>query len=238
MKIGTPQMLSRHQSAARCAAHVVTATLLVGSVIYSAIVAKEARLAPPLLSVTNVIDRPSPAEFAPEIVPAADTASIADLPDPEFNQAPTDEFVGPESPDFAPTDPLAYDASVRWFNGRPVRPVRRMTMTVTGYSPDERSCGDSADGITATLHSVNTNASRLVAADPRVLTYGSMITVPGYDSGNIVPVLDCGGAIKGRRLDLLFPTHEQARAWGVKRIDVVVWGYADGKPAENPRRVR
>lgn len=128
--------------------------------------------------------------------------------------------------------------SHRWFNGRPVRPARTMTMVVTAYSPDARSCGKFADGMTATLHSVTTNGGKLVAADPRVLPYGSMITVPGYDSGAIVPVLDCGSAIKGRRLDLLFPTHEQARKWGRKTLTVTIWEYADGLPPDNPRRLR
>jgi 3D (Asp-Asp-Asp) domain-containing protein len=111
-------------------------------------------------------------------------------------------------------------------------------MVVTAYSPDERSCGDSADGMTATLHSVETNGFALVAADPTVLRYGSMLTVPGYDEDRIVPVLDCGGAIKGRRLDVLYPTHERARQWGRRTLKVTVWEYADGLPAENPRKLR
>lgn len=142
------------------------------------------------------------------------------------------------SPEDAELAAYAADPSVRWFNGRPIRPARTMTMTVTGYSPDARSCGDSADGLTATLHSVTTNAMKLVAADTRVLPYGSMVSIPGYDSGQIVPVLDCGGAIKGRKLDLMFPTHEEARQWGRKTLKVTVWEYADGKPADNPRKLR
>lgn len=111
-------------------------------------------------------------------------------------------------------------------------------MTVTAYSPDARSCGEDADGQTATLHSVSTNNFRLVAADPKLLPYGSMLSVPGYADGTVVPVLDCGGAIKGRRLDVLYPTHERARQWGVQKLAVVVWEYADGAPADNPRRLR
>jgi 3D (Asp-Asp-Asp) domain-containing protein len=111
-------------------------------------------------------------------------------------------------------------------------------MTVTGYSPDERSCPGTADGLTATLHSVQTNNMKLVAADTSLLPYGSMLSIPGYDDQQIVPVLDCGGAIKGRRLDLLFPTHEAARKWGRQRLLVTVWEYCDGKPAENPRKLR
>jgi 3D (Asp-Asp-Asp) domain-containing protein len=172
----------------------------------------------------------------------------AALPEGEASEAEVvPEAPSPTPPPSSPFDAaqapqgwerFADDGSVRWFNGRPIRPVREMWMTVTAYSPDHRSCGDSADGITATLHHVSTNGHALVAADPNVLAYGSMITVPGYDLGRVVPVLDCGGAIKGRRLDVLFPTHEQARRWGVRRVKVVVWGFADGKPAENPRKVR
>ncbi len=102
-------------------------------------------------------------------------------------------------------------------------------MTVTAYSPDERSCGAWADGRTATNTSVWTNAMSLVAADTRVLPFGSIISVPGYSSGEAVPVLDRGGAIKGHRLDVLFPTHQEARKWGVRRVRVTVWEYADGQ---------
>lgn len=130
------------------------------------------------------------------------------------------------------------DPNLRWFNGRPVRPVRTMWMKVTAYSPDHRSCGKWADGITASLHSVFANNMKLVAADSRILPLGSMITVPGYGDDDIVPVLDRGGAIKGHRLDVLYPTHEIARKWGVKRLKVTVWEYADGEPAGNWRKIR
>ncbi len=46
----------------------------------------------------------------------------------------------------------------------------------------------------------------------------------------MVPVLDRGGVIKGHRLDVLFPTHEAAMQWGVRRLEVTIWNYADGGP--------
>jgi 3D (Asp-Asp-Asp) domain-containing protein len=113
------------------------------------------------------------------------------------------------------------------FDGRPLRKARTMEMVVTGYSPDARSCGASADGITASGYSVWTNGMKMVAADTRVLPMKSVITIPGYNNGKPVPVLDRGGAIKGNRLDLLFPTHEQARQWGKKKLTITVWAYAD-----------
>ena len=118
------------------------------------------------------------------------------------------------------------DATV-YFDARPLRVARTMRMVVTAYSPDDRSCGIHADGRTAAGYSIWTNGMKLVAADTKVLPFKSVITVPGYNAGRPVPVLDRGGAIKGNRLDLLFPTHEQARAWGVRTLDVTVWEYAD-----------
>ena len=93
-------------------------------------------------------------------------------------------------------------------------------------------------GITSSVHRVETNAMRLVAADSRVLPLGCMVSIPGYDSGFIVPVLDRGGAIKGNKLDVLFPTDKAARVWGVKKLDVVVWEYADNLPADDFRAIR
>jgi 3D (Asp-Asp-Asp) domain-containing protein len=72
---------------------------------------------------------------------------------------------------------------------------------------------------------------KLVAADTEVLPFGSIISVPGYDNESVVPVLDRGGAIKGRRLDVLYPTHEQARKWGRQALEVTVWDYVDGRPS-------
>lgn len=113
------------------------------------------------------------------------------------------------------------------FDGRPIRPARTIRMLVTAYSPDERSCGKWADGITASGSSVWTNGMKLVAADTRLLPFGSIVSVPGYNDGRPVPVLDRGGAIKGRRLDVLYPTHEIALRWGSQWLDVTVWEYAD-----------
>ena len=141
---------------------------------------------------------------------------------------------GVHSPEPAGVHWAAREVAPRMFDGRPLRAVRTMSMRVTAYSPDERSCGVHADGITASGYSVETNGGALVAADPRVLPLGSLVSVPGYDDGAVVPVLDVGGAIKGARLDVLFPTHERAVQWGVKDLEVTVWEYADGAP--NPFR--
>lgn len=202
-------------------------TLAAAATIWSAAAVKDAGKKPPLLADVH-LERPARIIIEPNVNPDREPA----------HYVPAPSAVVAEPVVESERDRLARDAWVRWFDGRPVRPVRRLTMEVTGYSPDARSCGDSADGLTATLHAVETNGHALVAADPTVLAYGSLVSVPGYDDGRIVPVLDCGGAIKGRKLDLLFPTHEQARQWGRHSVRVTVWEYADGKPATNPRKAR
>jgi len=121
------------------------------------------------------------------------------------------------------------DTSTRWFDGKMIRPSKVIYMTVTGYSPDERSCGKFADNKTATMYSVWTNGMNLVAADPKLLPYWSMVSIPGYATNDIVPVLDCGGAIKGNRIDLLYPTHKLARQWGVRSLPVTVWEFVEAE---------
>lgn len=122
------------------------------------------------------------------------------------------------------TPPAGYE---RYYNGRPLRRARTINMKVTAYAPDHRSCGEYADGITASGMSVWTNGMNLVAADPRILPRHSLITVPGYADNSVVPVLDVGGAIKGNRLDVLYPSHQVARQWGVQDLEVIIWEYAD-----------
>lgn len=112
------------------------------------------------------------------------------------------------------------------FDYRPIVQVRVQTMKTTAYSPDERSCGKWADGITASGKSVWMNGGRLVAAD-RAIPYGTIMTIPGYNNGKPVQVWDRGGAIKGNRLDLLYPTHEIARKWGVQNKRVVFWQFVE-----------
>jgi 3D (Asp-Asp-Asp) domain-containing protein len=93
------------------------------------------------------------------------------------------------------------------------------TMTVTAYCPCRKCCGPNARGITASGRPVTANGVRFVAAD-KMLPFGTIVAVPGYGT---VPVLDRGGAIKGRRLDVFFPTHAEALVWGRQTLVVRIW---------------
>jgi 3D (Asp-Asp-Asp) domain-containing protein len=92
-------------------------------------------------------------------------------------------------------------------------------MLVTAYCPCTVCCGPGARGITASGRPVSANGGKFVAADPGI-PFGTMLVVPGYNEGRPVEVLDRGGAIKGDHVDVFFPTHEQAKRWGAKRLVV------------------
>lgn len=199
------------------------------------------------VSTSNGLGNPALAATLSTGETAQDNIVASDVLDPLNEPAETAEDIAAASAELAlaparvfepDSTPAEFDPQTRWFNGRPIRPVRTMQMVVTAYSPDARSCAGTDDGITASLHHVSTNGHRSVAADTRLLPLGSMLTIPGYDADRVVPVLDRGGAIKGRRLDVLFPTHAEARAWGVKKVTVTVWGYADGEANCNWRQYR
>ena len=99
--------------------------------------------------------------------------------------------------------------------------VRIVMMEVTAYCPCPKCCGPNAAGITASGKDVRYNAGRFVAADSS-FRFGTKLLIPGYSGGEQVEVIDRGGAIKGNKLDVFFPTHEQALQWGRRHIAVTV----------------
>lgn len=89
-------------------------------------------------------------------------------------------------------------------------------MEATGYSPDPRSCGKYATGITSIgLHA----GYGVVAVDPRVIPLGSRLYIEGY---GYAVAADVGGAIKGLRIDLGHDTHGTALAVGRRQVKVHV----------------
>jgi 3D (Asp-Asp-Asp) domain-containing protein len=58
-----------------------------------------------------------------------------------------------------------------------------------------------------------------VAVDPRVIPLGTRLYVPGYGEARAE---DTGGAIQGYRIDLFFPTREEALAWGRRTVEVEI----------------
>lgn len=105
-----------------------------------------------------------------------------------------------------------------------VKPARSrvIMMEVTAYCPCPKCCGPKARGITASGRHVSHNKGLFVAADTRLLPFYTKLKIPGYAGEQPVQVLDRGGAIKGNKLDVFFPSHKTALQWGRQKIAVTV----------------
>src|SRR5204863_165652 len=114
----------------------------------------------PLASVSGTLpSAPEPTE--PADAPRTVSLAAAEELDVKPIEPPVAADEASAGPIFAPS------TDYRYFNGRLIRPVRTIEMRVTAYSPDEKSCGPNAKGITSSIHNVGTNAMRLAAADTR-----------------------------------------------------------------------
>ena len=92
--------------------------------------------------------------------------------------------------------------------------------TLTAYCSCMKCCGKT-DGITST--GTTATEGRTIAVDPRVIPYGSTVTIY-YEDGTVhtYTAEDCGGAIKENRIDVFFSSHDAARAFGVQSAMVYV----------------
>lgn len=102
---------------------------------------------------------------------------------------------------------------------------KTVTAKVTGYTPGAESCGKFADGLT----SIGENAWSLdgVAADPKVLPYGTIVFIPGVGYREVD---DTGAAMrdawKDKReihIDLRFAEVKDALEWGVRHLPVHIF---------------
>lgn len=62
-------------------------------------------------------------------------------------------------------------------------------------------------------------AGRTIAVDPKIVPYGTSVEIEGV---GVRVAEDCGGAIKGNRIDLLFETHEEALRFGRQTREVTI----------------
>ena len=51
---------------------------------------------------------------------------------------------------------------------------------------------------------------------------GAVVVAVAVGEGLVVEVIDRGGAIKGDKLDVYFPTHARARQWGRQMVPVQI----------------
>lgn len=157
---------------------------------------------------------------------------VAEEPDEDvvFPPAPSPSHTAGPAAHEVPKTPPAKPAAKPSVNRGPNAPKpatstsdgRLIRMRVTAYCPCLKCCGRDSTGLTASGNRVGANGSRFVAADTRLLPFRTKVSIPGYSGGSPVPVLDTGSAIKGRRLDVFFPSHSQAQRWGSRWLSVRV----------------
>jgi 3D (Asp-Asp-Asp) domain-containing protein len=73
-------------------------------------------------------------------------------------------------------------------------------------------------------------APGIVAADPAVLPLGSLILLETTSYRGIYHVLDTGGLVKGRIIDIFMPGLEEALTFGRQKVRLVVLRYGYPKP--------
>lgn len=88
---------------------------------------------------------------------------------------------------------------------------------ITAYCPCAICCGHET-GITATGYPVQVGT---VAVDPKIIPYFSVLRVEGFKQ--LFIAMDSGRLIKGKRLDLYYPTHEAAVQFGRKKLAIKIW---------------
>lgn len=96
-----------------------------------------------------------------------------------------------------------------------------IVFVITAYCNCRVCCGKSpnhpAYGVTASGKRASPGT---IAVDKRIISLGSLVKIEGFS--NIFRAEDTGGAIKGNRIDIWFPSHELAKKFGVQRRGVTI----------------
>ena len=94
--------------------------------------------------------------------------------------------------------------------------AKEITVEASAYTASCEGC----TGITATGINLKTNPNaKVISVDPAVIPLGSKVYVEGY--GEAIAG-DTGGAIKGNRIDVFFPSQQDAINFGVKKLKVTI----------------
>lgn len=99
-----------------------------------------------------------------------------------------------------------------------IRPGQVLRVEATAYTHAAKG-GDingTGDGRTSIGYQVDRG---IVAVDPEVIPYNSILHIPGY---GYAVAGDTGASIKGKRIDLFYPTQEEALEFGRRHVEVKV----------------
>ena len=112
------------------------------------------------------------------------------------------------------------DGTITLSTGEVLTYTHSSQVRATAYSHLDPGC----DMITATGTTVHMGT---VAVDPRYIPYGTRMFIVSNDGAyeyGIAVAEDCGGAIKGDRVDLYFPTYEACMAFGRRDCTIYFLG--------------
>lgn len=112
--------------------------------------------------------------------------------------------------------PAIGDGVIVTADGQVLTYSKKEQFKATAYTHTDAGC----DMITATGTTVHIGT---VAVDPTVIRYGTRMFIVTNDGSYIYGIStaeDCGGAIKGNRLDLYFPTTAECFQFGVRACTV------------------
>lgn len=93
---------------------------------------------------------------------------------------------------------------------------------LTAYCSCEKCCGIWAysrpNGIVYGAIGEELKEGYSIAVDPNVIPYGTEVVI----YGKTYKAQDCGGAIKGNRIDVYFNDHDDALEFGVQYADIFI----------------
>ena len=126
------------------------------------------------------------------------------------------------------------DADTSTAGGASPSPTKEETpegveFVATAYCPCAKCCGkyaynrpidENGEPIVYTSTGARAVQGRTIAVDPSVIPYGTHVLINGVE----YVAEDCGGNIKGRRIDVYFADHAEADAFGRQTVTVEVIG--------------
>jgi len=97
-------------------------------------------------------------------------------------------------------------------------PDQVIEVLATAYCACPECCGRWSDGFTATMSKAR--EGQTIAVDPKIIPLGSKVYIKGM---GWYQAEDTGTAMKGKRIDIFFKSHNDAQRFGVKKRIVYIY---------------